>query len=458
MNLSKTLHNKYELIRKLGHGASGNVYLVQHRTLNLLRAVKIVSKQQEDAGHIINEALIIKNLNYQGIPIIYDIDEDLDNYYIFEEYVDGITLTQYTQNKSPSMCLSDIIRKAIVLCSQLDYLHQHGILHLDIKPDNIMIDNNDQLWLIDYDNAINLGETRQFTRGSAGFAAPQAYFGHKPDISWDIYSLGMILLYMSSGNIYSNVSTIHHQQLIPIIKKCTHHISFMRYRSAGAVKKDLETILRKKSNSPGDCDSLEINVGGTDRGVGVTHFCLALCSFLNRHKIPAIVINCSGTDVYTHMCADTANTKYLDNHIFSQENVHFISSQALIPLNVLSNYRIIIRDCGIQTFPYKPDIIVCSSLKPYNELFAGKLSLETYNQNQRFIIWNLCSTNNFYANVKKLQNTVNAYRMPCVYDIAAGLDLCDNMFQELLAEFNTDINLIPSKNKSILKFMKKGGL
>lgn len=446
-----TLSDKYEFIRKLGHGASGDVYLVEHRTLNLLRAVKIVSKHSGNAGHILKEALTIKDLHYQGIPIIYDIDETPDEYYIYEEYIEGRTLTDYVTGSSLS--LNDILNKTIYLCSILDYLHHYGngIMHLDLKPDNIMIDSQDRLWLIDYDNAATQGDILSVSRGSLGFAPPQQYWGKYPDVSWDIYSLGMIIMYMSQGTIQSSVHNVRHQQLIPIIRKCVHHSRFMRYRSVAALRKDLENILNDRSETLGNLSSLELNVGGTDRGVGTTHFCLCLCSFLNRNGIPSVVVNCSRMDSYSLICSEAANSGSVSNNVFSLGNVNIVTSSLIADPCRLRKYSVIIRDFGDLITSCRIDICLCSRFKPFNEL-SHRQSIP--GKEQLFVIWNLCSTNFFYDSVKGFSSSIFNYRMPCVYDFNKGFDLCDNMFRELFADMNTGFTLPRVRHKILRKVGK----
>lgn len=445
-----TLSEKYDLIRELGHGASGNVYLVKHRTLNLLRAVKIISKDSANAGHILQEALIIKNLKYQGIPIIYDIDETQDSYYIYEEYIEGITLTEYINAHAAS--LTDIIIIVSELCNIIDYLHHHerGILHLDIKPDNIIIDNNNRLWLIDYDNAITIGETTSVPRGSEGFAPPQAYWGNKPDVTWDIYSLGMIIMYMSEGTIHSNLCDMHNQQLTPIVRKCVHHNPILRYRSVATLRKDLQKIINKKSDVSTDNKSLEINVGGTDRGVGTTHFCLCLCSFFNRNGIPAVVVNANRTDSYSRLCSIAANNNSVHNNIFSLGNINIVNTRLITFSNNLENYRVIIYDYGDYSVPQGLDILVCSSLKPFCELNLTEIC----HKDKLFLVWNLCDTKFFYDNTKDLNNSIFNYRMPCVYDYNEEFDLSRSMFEELLTDMNTGFSLSKSCHKTKLKGRK----
>ena len=126
----------------------------------------------KDSGHILKEASLIKNLKHPHIPIIYDIYEDDISICIIEEYI------------------SDI---GVKLCNILEYLHnyQDGIIHLDIKPDNIIIDENNNVKLIDFGNALYGDESQQLSMLSPGYAAPEQYDNRQLTRSADIYSVGM---------------------------------------------------------------------------------------------------------------------------------------------------------------------------------------------------------------------------------------------------------------------------
>ena len=86
------LFGKYRLCRKLGAGRSGTVYLAYHMELEEYRAMKIVPKTMADYDTFKREALFLKTLRHPGIPLVYDVEEDLDNSYLVEEYLEGESL------------------------------------------------------------------------------------------------------------------------------------------------------------------------------------------------------------------------------------------------------------------------------------------------------------------------------------------------------------------------------
>lgn len=443
-----TLSNKYEFLTLLGHGAGGSVWLVQHRTLQVLRAVKIIPKHRGHTPAVYHDAFIIRNLKHPGIPLIYDIEEDDEACYIVEEYIDGITLAQYV-SQSRCTSLEHICHMGIQLCSLLSFLHgsDGGILHLDLKPENILIDKSSRLWLVDFGNAARQSQSLPCSLGSKGFAAPEQYFSRRPHIQWDIYGLGMLLLYISTGDIHSNVYHIRHSSLIPIIKKCLHHNGFLRYRSADAVQHDLEKILTEHSEEI-TADSLEIHVTGTAGGVGVTHFCLCLTAFLNRHGYSCVCQELGSSGDYSKLAARitarNGNASY--NHgAIRDENVCLLPGLNPCIHPDLSHFEVIVKDWGCRRPPFEC-ITVGSAMHFFDDEAMKREPCQRH-----FFIWNLCSPEFFYHHTRHFHRNFFHYRMPCVYSANRGTPLCDRMFTELLAE------MFPGRFCFSPKLKKKGG-
>ena len=145
------------------------------------------------------EAHLIKNLKHPHIPVIYDIEqnigEDNDSICIIEEYIDGKSLRQYVHDETDTrgyLSVHEICRIGIELCCILEYLHGYngnGILHMDIKPDNIMLDKNGKVKLIDYDNAVEGNAGLTVESGSPLYAAPEQYNREKAVIQSDIFQI-----------------------------------------------------------------------------------------------------------------------------------------------------------------------------------------------------------------------------------------------------------------------------
>lgn len=167
---------------------------------------KVINKASCDKGHIIREASLIKNLKHPHIPVIYDIYEDDISICIIEEYISGKSLRDFVC-ESEKLDINQICDIGIKLCNILEYLHNYcgGIIHLDIKPDNIIIDDNNNVKLIDFGNSLYSYETNDQSMLSPGFAAPEQYQGAQPTKRTDIYSVGMVLKFMTDASGFSRV-------------------------------------------------------------------------------------------------------------------------------------------------------------------------------------------------------------------------------------------------------------
>lgn len=193
-------YDRYEIIRELSCSRHSKVYLVRHRILDVYRVAKIFSGNQYEADRLIKEAHLIKNLKHPHIPVIYDIEqnigEDNSSICIIEEYIDGKSLRQYVNDETGAggnLSVHEICRIGVELCCILEYLHGfngNGILHMDIKPDNIMLDINGKVKLIDFDNAVAGNAGVSVDSGSPLYAAPEQYSGEYAVTQSDVYSVG----------------------------------------------------------------------------------------------------------------------------------------------------------------------------------------------------------------------------------------------------------------------------
>ena len=434
--------DKYEIISELGHGAHAKVYLAKHKKLNVLRAIKYIKKSEADSIRYLQEANLIKNLKHSGIPIIYDIDEDENSICIIEEYISGKSMTSFMLEKQ-HLSLNTICQFGIQICDILDYLHSYGekseknkgILHLDLKPDNIMINEDKIIKIIDYDNASYENQELKQCIGSKGFAAPEQYHRLNVGKTADIYGLGILLLYMStSGYIQSFVEKLRHKNLKKIIKKCTKHNSIQRYTEVCKVKLDLKKILNELSK---ECskESLEINIVGIKHGIGTTHISICLTNYLNKIGIKTVCMDCTATN-------DLLNI--VEKGIITSFGTYKLYGAYLLPnynqcinVELEKEYKIIVKDLGI-TGEIESDNLLEGCNKALILVSGGKY----YEQNELqsaldmykncACILNHISGKQFYSYIKNNSPKQKVYRMPCKYDWYSNDEITDEVFKELI--------------------------
>ena len=192
------MFGRYRVEALLGRGAFGTVYLAEHINLKVFRAVKCIRKCQDIYGTAHREADVLKDLRHPAIPIIYDIEEDEECVYIVEEYVRGQSLKELISRKRLTN-IKEVKKISLCLCEVMEYLHCKGIYHLDIKPDNIIV-NDGNVRLLDYGNSTTDESLENIRMGTKGYAPPEMYGRERISSASDIYSIGVLMLEMITGN------------------------------------------------------------------------------------------------------------------------------------------------------------------------------------------------------------------------------------------------------------------
>lgn len=268
------LNGRYEIIRKIGGGGMGAVYLASDKNLGgVLRAVKemvqsyIEDAQQEKAvNDFKRESLLLTSLDHQSIPTIYDyfFDEKEARFYLVMKYISGGDLAGRLRSAPESRIdEASVTQWAIQIADVLDYLHnrQPPIVYRDLKPANIMIDGNSgRVMLIDFGIArwVNKEEKGVTAVGTMGYAPPELFSGNVEARS-DIYSLGSTMFHLLTGaDPQSNPLLIFDFQKHPrprqinpqlsdqmerILMRAVEYNADKRFASAAELKKSLEEHL-----------------------------------------------------------------------------------------------------------------------------------------------------------------------------------------------------------------------
>ena len=216
---------KYELIKELGKGGFAWVYLVRNLDLNRLEAIKILNAdltmEEDICNRFVKEAQISANFNHQNIVTIYEVqregywsnfkaDPHISNrhaepfVYFTMSFVEGNTSTNLIR-KSSRMPQKEALRIVMDACSALDYAHGIGVIHRDIKPDNIIVDRRGRGIVMDFGIAKVVDQTRQTAAGTfmgtARYVSPEQALGKEIDGRSDLYSLGITLYELVTGRV-----------------------------------------------------------------------------------------------------------------------------------------------------------------------------------------------------------------------------------------------------------------
>lgn len=193
----------YKILEKLGEGGMGIVYKAQDTKLDRLVALKFlpenVPASSDELQRFVQEAKAAAGLNHPNICTIHGIEEADGKNFIVMEFVEGQTL----QEKKSSLSMKQAIDIGIQIAEGLAAAHERGIVHRDIKPENIMIRKDGRVQIMDFGLAKLRGASRLTKEGStvgtAGYMSPEQVQGHDVDHRSDIFSLGVLLYEMISG-------------------------------------------------------------------------------------------------------------------------------------------------------------------------------------------------------------------------------------------------------------------
>lgn len=257
LDIGYMLDEKYEVLKVLGAGGMGTVYLCKNTRLDSLWAVKEVKKNENI--DLLAEPNILKKLKHFGIPRVIDIFYEADKLYMVEDYIEGVTLKDYIK-KNKDLGIEKMGAIISEICDILDYLHSLNppIIYRDLKPSNIMITPENKAVLIDFGISKIYKKDRDcdtVAMGSNGYAAPEQFSGGQSCIQTDIYGIGMVMYYILKGKtaataleplVDENYGKEVNRDLKRIIQKCVKIDVNDRYSSVEELKRELNLLSQSK--------------------------------------------------------------------------------------------------------------------------------------------------------------------------------------------------------------------
>ena len=225
--IGKLLDNRYEILERIGTGGMAVVYKAKCHRLNRLVAIKILKSdlaQNEEFRRRFNaESQAVAQLSHPNIVSVYDVSRGGDTEYIVMELIDGITLKQYMEKRG-QLNWRESLHFITQIMRGLSHAHSRGIIHRDIKPQNIMVLRDGSVKVADFGIACLADSAQTMTQealGSVHYISPEQARGDRPDARSDIYSSGVVLYEMLTGRLpfegESAVSVaIQHLSSIPL--------------------------------------------------------------------------------------------------------------------------------------------------------------------------------------------------------------------------------------------------
>lgn len=206
--IGKVIDNRYEVLSLIGVGGMANVYKALDKQTGAEVAVKFLKEEffenEELVRRFKNESKAISLLNHESIIKVLDFNITNEEKYLVVEYIEGVTLKEFIENRG-KLTWEETILFANIILNALEHAHNHGVVHRDLKPQNIMLTRDGQLKIMDFGIA-RLATANQRTVtdkaiGSVHYISPEQVRGENTDNRADIYSVGIMMYEMLTGKL-----------------------------------------------------------------------------------------------------------------------------------------------------------------------------------------------------------------------------------------------------------------
>lgn len=292
------LNGRYRLISQQGSGGMAVVYKAQDLALGRTVAIKILRPSLTSEPSFLNrfrqEARNVANLTHPNIVTLYDVGQDGNTYYMVMEFVESQDLKKLIRASAP-FPVERGLKIGIQICAGLGYAHRAGLVHADVKPQNILVDNNDNVKITDFGIAQALSHTQPQSRmsvvwGSPHYFSPEQAMGEPPTPAADVYAIGIVIFEMLTGRLPYNgndqqeLAMAHIKEQAPhvrdfnpnvpanvdwVINKVMSKEPANRYRTADQLGRILESYQKQIGLPPQPAAPVGAAAGATQTQVNV---------------------------------------------------------------------------------------------------------------------------------------------------------------------------------------------
>lgn len=271
MLIGKRLSGRYKILRHIGGGGMARVYLAKDVILERDVAIKVLrydfAEEDEFLRRFQREAQAASSLAHPNIVSIYDVGEEDGIHFIVMEYVDGMTLKEYIQRYAP-VPYEQVLHMMGQMTAAVAFAHQHAIIHRDVKPHNMLVDEKGMVKMTDFGIAMAMSETAitqtNTVLGSVHYLSPEQARGGMATKKSDLYSLGIVMYELLTGHLpfsgetavsialkHLQAETPRVREMYPdipqsvenIVMKATAKDPFHRYKNAEEMEDDLAMAL-----------------------------------------------------------------------------------------------------------------------------------------------------------------------------------------------------------------------